>query len=980
MAKIQPMKILNLLLLIYILLSNFNVVFNDDEYLYKCGIYEDDMKPKIAIGEPFNEEEKIKRRLDVDEDEFKEFKIYFDPTNIKNEVKTYHVEQNLDIYLNSVQKAIDTLQKLIKVKPLQHKYYLTGNTMKPEEIKDFDTTMFGDGTESFIFNDLGYDLIIFGRLYSPLNSNTLASAGAYKIENDGRPFTGRLNINYNVDYSKEKSQEYLESILIHEFTHVLGFSNFFFTNYFNNVFWKVDNYGVNRTYINSSKVIEVGKKYYNCDNIEGIALEEYGGSGTVGSHWEARILLGDYMNGYTYTEEQVISEFTLALLEDSGYYKVNYYTGGLMRYGKHKGCAFLYTECVDKTTHTINPFFENEFYDSINSDSLKDASCSSGRQSRTYYAWWLYPSLSTEYSYYVYFNNTQYGGFSAADFCPVAMKNSQEETTAYYTGQCSKKGNGEYGTWIYYLDNTNYKWVNYTSEELQTYIGETFSDNSFCFLSSSFKEDNEYSDSLSEVPRALCYNIYCSEKSLTVQINDDYIVCPRAGGKINIQGYKGYFLCPDYNLMCSGTVICNDMFDCVDKKSELKESSYIYDYEIKTSQNTEDAEINESDDINNYELSKDGICPINCKQCKENKICNKCKNDYGLIGTKENEKIECIEETKLQKGYYKNDKNIYYKCIPNCDTCVNDNSCNKCSDGFEYSNNKCFLKIENCNEYNEEGICNKCNDNYAFEKDNRNECKNKEQFSNNKYYTLDNGISYYPCNEGIENCLKCNYNQENSNLECNLCINNYVLINSENICYKKDDITLYKIYYLIDDTHAKKCSQEISNCNQCENQDKCIKCVQDYYLLNDDIKTCYNKLSISLDEYYLNEEGTTYYSCEDSKYNSINNCKSCLNKDSCSLCQDDYTFIDGDKTLCVQKSRLEQGKYIQDKNDISNYIKCSNFINNCDLCNDDYCTECNEGFIFVDDNHKECVDENSDNYINSISLMFIFILCVFVYI
>ena len=35
------------------------------------------------------------------------------------------------------------------------------------------------------------------------------------------------------------------------------------------------------------------------------------------------------MNGVVYPEEQAISEFTLALLEDSGYYKANYYTGGL---------------------------------------------------------------------------------------------------------------------------------------------------------------------------------------------------------------------------------------------------------------------------------------------------------------------------------------------------------------------------------------------------------------------------------------------------------------------------------------------------------------------------------------------------------------------------------------------------------------------------------------------------------------------------
>ena len=74
----------------------------------------------------------------------------------------------------------------------------------------------------------------------------------------------------------------------------------------------------------------------------------------------------------------------MAVLEDSGYYKPNYYTGGLMRFGKHKGCEFLEEKCIDSNTHKTNEKFENEFFDSIISDRNIDASCSSGRQSRTY--------------------------------------------------------------------------------------------------------------------------------------------------------------------------------------------------------------------------------------------------------------------------------------------------------------------------------------------------------------------------------------------------------------------------------------------------------------------------------------------------------------------------------------------------------------------------------------------------------------------
>ena len=152
------------------------------------------------------------------------------------------------------------------------------------------------------------------------------------------------------------------------------------------------------------------------------------------------------MNGVVYPEEQVISEFTLALLEDTGYYKANYYTGGLMRYGKNKGCDFIKKRCVD-SNHEINPFFENEFYDSIKSPDLMDASCSSGRQSRTYRAWWKYSSLP---AYYTYFSDEKLGGFSPADYCPVSREYSEETENAYYTGSCSTKGNGGYGTRIIY--------------------------------------------------------------------------------------------------------------------------------------------------------------------------------------------------------------------------------------------------------------------------------------------------------------------------------------------------------------------------------------------------------------------------------------------------------------------------------------------------------------------------------------------------
>ena len=128
----------------------------------------------------------------------------------------------------------------------------------------------------------------------------------------------------------------------------------------------------------------------------------------------------------------------------------------------------------------------------------------------------------------------------------------------------------------------------------------------------------------------MCYQIYCSSLSLTIKVNNDFIVCPRTGGNIKVDGYDGYLHCPDYNLMCSGTVLCNDIFDCISKKSIVKESSYIYDYiPVTTQKYSKIGQMNISSVA--YELSEDGFCPKYCSQCYSNKTCKICQEGHDCI-------------------------------------------------------------------------------------------------------------------------------------------------------------------------------------------------------------------------------------------------------------------------------------------------------------------------------------------------------------
>ena len=457
----------------------------------------------------------------------------------------------------------------------------------------------------------------------------LASAVPIYLEPDtNRPLVGLLVISTEKSFfNKRRVTEYFSEVILHELTHALGFLYDMF-QYFPNGLDATLNIstvrGYQRTHIKTKKVVETAKKYFNCDNIIGIELEDQGMGGSALSHWDQRILLGDYMGAVIYQEEMVVSEFTLALLEDSGFYKANYYTGGLMRFGKNKGCDFIQNNCLNSNFSTP---FPNEFFDS---SEAYTPSCSAGRQSRTYSILNTYSYPDSKYPYNFINNNNFYysGAIYTADYCFTHGQRIDETDNGYFTGNC-KYGIGTYGNNIFYINPSTKKYEKgHPNSEFPEELGEIYSDTSFCILSS-LTPSGKY-ELYSSVAHSMCYQIFCSSLSLTIKINNDSIVCPREGGNIKVEGYDGYVHCPDYNLMCSGTVLCNDIFDCISKKSIVKESSYIYDYiPVTTQKYSKIGQMNISSVA--YELSEDGFCPKYCSQCYSNKTCKICQEGHDCI-------------------------------------------------------------------------------------------------------------------------------------------------------------------------------------------------------------------------------------------------------------------------------------------------------------------------------------------------------------
>ena len=109
-------------------------------------------------------------------------------------------------------------------------------------------------------------------------------------------------------------------------------------------------------------------------------------------------------------------------------------------------------------------------------------------------------------------------------------------------------------------------------------FSEKYGDNSFCALSSIIKIKNNGGEYKCYF-RPVHYPMLCSDKSLTIQLNEEYNICPRKIIKIGDKSYSNYvryLFCLNYILIYIGTIIWKDLFNYVDEKSISKDPLYNY--------------------------------------------------------------------------------------------------------------------------------------------------------------------------------------------------------------------------------------------------------------------------------------------------------------------------------------------------------------------------------------------------------------------
>jgi len=493
--------------IIFLLITlNFSSLF-----CHKCGA--DFLIKKLNVNADITPKENKRRKLSSE----------YTPINIKIDYTILNIQKSLGLVNNFNYEAFKTeLEKIAN--------YFKKIVLVQHELFDQESLLEGIKKQCYSsITDLGeidsYDLIVYPQVDTGeefITSETIAAASHCLLsEVSQRPIVGIILLNKNLN-TKNDLEYYIRNALFHEFFHILGF-NFLF---FKNKQYEENSY----TYLNSPKLLEKAKIHFGCDDIKGIRLEDQGESGTVGSHWDARFMQGELMIGEDYSEV-VMSDMTLAFLEDLGYYKVNYYTGGLFRFGKNQGCSFLEKKCI----YSEGTLFPNEFCYESNKPFCTGSLTSKG----TCYIVKYKEDLPTNYRY---FADSKVGGKKLADYCPISFFTKYDDDYNYPMN-CAygKKENDD----------------------------EIIGSNSICFKSSINLRSNS----------SICYEIECDRinKQIKVKIGLKTALC--YGTKYDIENpddLNGFLSCPDYNMVCTSNTWCNNMFDCIDRESIPDESTYDY--------------------------------------------------------------------------------------------------------------------------------------------------------------------------------------------------------------------------------------------------------------------------------------------------------------------------------------------------------------------------------------------------------------------
>uniref|UniRef100_A0A8C6SCF9 Leishmanolysin-like peptidase n=1 Tax=Neogobius melanostomus TaxID=47308 RepID=A0A8C6SCF9_9GOBI len=261
--------------------------------------------------------------------------------------------------------------------------------------------------------------------------------------------------------------------------------------------------------------------------------------------WRTREELNEAMTG-SHTQNRVFSRLTLAIMEDSGWYRANYSLAQRLDWGRGLGCDFVMKSCkfwMDaqrERRHSVTPFCDtvraSPLQLTCRQDQLAVAVCNLQK----------YPQpLPLEYQYFDQIPDVSaeqlpfFGGaVEIADFCPFS-----QEFSWHLSGEYQRN------SYCRVSENQPDWWRNYGAEQ--------YGPNSVClyqktaFVMEQCTRKMSYPDWGSG-----CYKVSCSAQGLVVHVGDQRFLCLRKGQPLSVSVrandwvYNGVLVCPACHDFC----------------------------------------------------------------------------------------------------------------------------------------------------------------------------------------------------------------------------------------------------------------------------------------------------------------------------------------------------------------------------------------------------------------------------------------------
>uniref|UniRef100_A0A7S2Y7Z5 Leishmanolysin-like peptidase n=1 Tax=Entomoneis paludosa TaxID=265537 RepID=A0A7S2Y7Z5_9STRA len=169
------------------------------------------------------------------------------------------------------------------------------------------------------------------------------------------------------------------------------------------------------------KVQAIARNQFNCQTLEGAPLENQPtrSDSCTGDHWDERLFYPEAMSGVISPTTNILSSLTLALMEDSGWYKANYTMTRMSPWGLGTGCDFVEQPCLTRQANAepTVPDYSRGFF--CNQDG--DKGCSSELTHKMAcsvidYVYLVGQDVPEESQY---FPTATKGGSRQADYCPI---------------------------------------------------------------------------------------------------------------------------------------------------------------------------------------------------------------------------------------------------------------------------------------------------------------------------------------------------------------------------------------------------------------------------------------------------------------------------------------------------------------------------------------------------------------------------------